>query len=191
MTLQRQNEANRRNALLSTCPRTEEGTLASRQIAVRHGLTAETVIIGIKDAAEYRAFESEIVTEYDQRSIVERELTRRLASLLWRLRRANLVETGLLLIESRHSKIDDIKGHITDVPHVRLLAAVIPRTGAAANSSQLEALNRRPGTGGQTRESKPRQCSAPGSRLRQRMVTGDFLRLTNMDSNPLGLSLSI
>ena len=40
----RQIEANRRNARLSKGPVTEEGKRKSRQNAVRHGLTAETVI---------------------------------------------------------------------------------------------------------------------------------------------------
>ncbi len=104
MTSQRQIEANRRNALLSTGPITENGKQQSRCNAYRHGLVAETVIAGAEDAAEYVAFEAQIVEEYDPKSIVERELTRRLASLLWRLRRANLIETGLLTISSvRHS----------------------------------------------------------------------------------------
>jgi hypothetical protein len=44
MTSFKQTEANRRNALKSTGPITEEGKLQSRRNAVRHGLTAETVI---------------------------------------------------------------------------------------------------------------------------------------------------
>jgi hypothetical protein len=56
MTSYRQIEANRRNALKSTGPRTEAGKHASRCNAVHHGLTAETVINGLEDAEDYEAF---------------------------------------------------------------------------------------------------------------------------------------
>jgi hypothetical protein len=53
MTSLRQIEANRRNARLSTGPVTEQGKRRSRQNAVRHGLTAETVIDALEDAEDY------------------------------------------------------------------------------------------------------------------------------------------
>ena len=39
---------------------------------------------------------------YDAQSAVERELVLRLASLLWRLRRATAIESGLFKIQARH-----------------------------------------------------------------------------------------
>src|SRR5215468_9063788 len=95
MSSLRQIEANRRNARLSTGPVTEEGKKRSRQNALRHGLTAETVISAIEDAEDYAAFQAAITADYDAQSTVERELVLRLASLLWRLRRATAMETGL------------------------------------------------------------------------------------------------
>ena len=93
-------EANRRNARKSTGPITEEGKQRSRCNAVRHGLTAETVIGALEDAEDYKAFEATIVADYDAQSGVERELVLRLASLLWRLRRATTMETGLFAIQA-------------------------------------------------------------------------------------------
>src|SRR5262249_57982657 len=80
--------ANRENAQKSTGPRTEEGKHRSRRNALRHGLTAETVVETLEDPDDYRAFESTIVADYDATTAVERELVLRLASLLWRIRRA-------------------------------------------------------------------------------------------------------
>src|SRR5262249_4812571 len=99
MTSYRQIEANRRNALKSTGPKTEAGKQASRLNAVRHGLTAETVISALEDAEDYKTFERAITADYDAQSAVERELVLRLASILWRLRRATTMETGLFEIQ--------------------------------------------------------------------------------------------
>jgi hypothetical protein len=102
MTSIKQVEANRRNSLKSTGPKTEAGKQASRCNAVRHGLTAETVISALEDAEDYKAFEASITADYDAQSAVERELVLRLASLLWRLRRATTIETGLFEIQAHH-----------------------------------------------------------------------------------------
>src|SRR6516164_7878113 len=102
MTSFRQIEANRCNAQLSTGPVTEEGKRRSRQNAVRHGLTAETVIDALEGAEDYAAFEMAVTADYDAQSAVERELALRLASLLWRLRRATAIESGLFKIQAHH-----------------------------------------------------------------------------------------
>jgi hypothetical protein len=102
MTSIKQIEANRRNSLKSTGPKTETGKRASRCNAIRHGLTAETVIGALEDAEDYKAFEAAITADYDAQSAVERELVLRLASLLWRLRRATIIETGLFEIQAEH-----------------------------------------------------------------------------------------
>src|SRR6266496_3359758 len=100
MTSLRQLEANRRNALGSTGPRTENGKQQSRRNALKHGLTAETVIEPLENPEEYRVFEEAVVSEYLPQTPVERELVHRLASLFWRLRRATSIETGLLQMQS-------------------------------------------------------------------------------------------
>jgi ERF superfamily protein len=78
------------------------GKEASRRNAIRHGLTAETVFSALEDAEDYRAFEAAITADYGAQSAVERELVLRLASLLWRLRRATTIETGLFEIQTEH-----------------------------------------------------------------------------------------
>jgi hypothetical protein len=66
----RQVEANRRNALMSTGPQTEAGKKRSRGNAVRHGLTAETVIVGLEDAEDYKAFELSVTSDFDVQTAV-------------------------------------------------------------------------------------------------------------------------
>src|SRR5436190_1337494 len=101
MTTFKQIEANRRNARHSTGPTSDQGKLRSRRNAVRHGLTAETVICALEDTDDYKAFEAAVIADYDAQSAVERELVLRLASLLWRIRRATTMETGLFEIQAR------------------------------------------------------------------------------------------
>jgi hypothetical protein len=91
----KQIEANRRNALKSAGPTTPEGKERSRRNAVRHGLAAETVIAALEDAADYETFQAAVMADYDAETAVERELVLRLASVLWRLRRATGIETAL------------------------------------------------------------------------------------------------
>ena len=106
MTSPRQIEANRINALKSTGPKTEAGKKLSRCNAVRHGLTAETVVDALEDAEDYKSFEAAVTADYDAQSAIERELVLRLASLLWRLRRATTMETGLFEIHAKHLRDD-------------------------------------------------------------------------------------
>jgi hypothetical protein len=56
----------------------------------------------IEDAEDYAAFEMAVTSHYDARTAVERELVLRLASLLWRLRRATAIESGLFRIQAEH-----------------------------------------------------------------------------------------
>jgi hypothetical protein len=107
MTSLRQIESNRRNAQKSG-PKTQNGKQRSSQNAVRHGLTAETVIGPLEDPADYQAFEQAVTTAYDAETAVERELVLRPASLLWRLRRATSAETGLLQIQCKASTAPDL-----------------------------------------------------------------------------------
>ena len=100
MTSFRQFEANRRNSQNSTGPKTEEGKRQSRRNAVRHGLCAETVIATVEDVDDYKGFEAAITADFDAESAVERELVLRLASLLWRIRRATSIETDLIRFQA-------------------------------------------------------------------------------------------
>ena len=107
MSSLKQIEANRRNALKSTGPTTDEGKESSRCNAVRHGLTAETVIADLENAEDYQAFEAAVIADYDAQTAVERELVLRLASVLWRLRRAIGIESGIFESVTEGSSIQD------------------------------------------------------------------------------------
>jgi hypothetical protein len=140
MTSFRQIDANRRNARKSTGPTTEEGKQRSRYNAVRHGLTAETVIGALEDAEDYRAFEAAITADYDAQSAVERELIVRLAGLLWRLHRATIIETGLFEIQADH--LTEVRRHSQLKPASREVVYALFRRANAVD------VNREPATDG-------------------------------------------
>src|SRR3954465_4309429 len=133
MTTFKQIDANRRNARQSTGPNTQEGKLRSRRNAVRHGLTAETVIGPLEDAEDYTAFEAAVIADYDAQSAVERELVLRLASLLWRMRRATTMETGLFEIQADHLR--ECRQACRKQPNSRELIYAISGGSASAGSS--------------------------------------------------------
>jgi hypothetical protein len=169
MTSFRQIEANRRNARKSTGPNTQEGKQHSRCNAVRHGLTAETVIGALEDAEDYRAFEAAITADYDAQSAVERELVLRLASLLWRLRRATTMETALFEIQADHLR-DFRQGRPTQP-----MSREIIHEGSDLDRVSLDTIN-----GAHVLPSSGRQCIDPAIDLAR-----CFLRLANLPSYPL------
>jgi hypothetical protein len=134
MTSFRQIEANRRNARRSTGPVTEEGKQRSHCNAVRHGLTAETVISALEDAEDYGAFEAAVAASFDAETAVERELVLRLASLLWRLRRATAIDTGLLETPSEPQKVSDLDG--ATLPNERAVVGI--QIATLENHTSLE-----------------------------------------------------
>jgi hypothetical protein len=110
MASEKQTSANRRNAIKSTGPITINGKLQSRRNAMRHGLTAATVVPAIEDAEEFERFEAAIRADYQPVSAIEHELVARLTSLLWRLRRSALIETNLFQLQARLAREQKLIG---------------------------------------------------------------------------------
>jgi hypothetical protein len=114
---------------------------------VRHGLRAETVIPNLEDPEDYKAFEATIIADYCAETAVARELVLRLASLLWRLRRATAIETQLFAIEADPSlggnmEPAEVAGPDVDLARrTRRLADSFLRL-ATRDSGAFERLNR-------------------------------------------------
>lgn len=100
MASERQVSANRRNASFSTGPRTVTGKLRSRRNAFKHGLTGRSVIDVYESRTDFQAFQDGIAAAYRPRSLLDQGLINRLGALLWRLQRAQAIETGLLSIQA-------------------------------------------------------------------------------------------
>lgn len=107
MTSPRRHYANRRNAMLSRGPRTNEGKAKSSQNALRHGLSARHALLAGEDANEYRRLRQGLIAEFSPQSALESELVERVASMLWRLRRIARFEAALMAsIENDTPSVD-------------------------------------------------------------------------------------
>jgi hypothetical protein len=150
----------------------------SRRRAWRDGLADQTVVQTFEDVRAYRAFERTLVGSVDPRSMLELELVHRLANLLWRLRRACAIETGLFEMQGE------------------LLSA--RRQDPSRGASQPEALQTATGANGHSkgpgssgRDDPPisdhdnslstTMRAAPGRWSKSRTIAQCFLRLSNLD----------
>jgi hypothetical protein len=94
MATEKQFEANRLNAQKSTGPRTPEGRAAVRLNGVKHGLTAETIVLKGESEADFTKLLDSLEAEHDPASPTEEALVVQLAMATWRLRRLYHVEAG-------------------------------------------------------------------------------------------------
>ena len=99
MTMWRPNEPVEENMLKLADIDPQSKRRRSRYRASRDGLADQTVVKNLEDVRSYRAFERALIGSVDPRSTLELALAHRLASLLWRLHRANAIETGLFEIQ--------------------------------------------------------------------------------------------
>jgi hypothetical protein len=91
---EKQFEANRQNAQKSTGPKTPEGRAAVRLNGVKHGLTAETIVLKGESQADFTALFDSLEAEHRPVSPTEEALVVQLAMATWRLRRLYHVEGG-------------------------------------------------------------------------------------------------
>jgi len=100
VSLSKRAAANRRNAQLSTGPRTEEGKSRSRHNALKHGiLTSDLLItqgVGAEDPAEFDELLSSLSRDLEPVGALEEILVEKIAKCCWRERRAHRCEAGLI-----------------------------------------------------------------------------------------------
>ena len=172
MATERQIAANRQNAKSSTGPRTDYGKRRSRRNAMRHGLTAETVIDVFEDPAAYRALQRAIYADYRPRSNFELQLVGRLVSLLWRLRRVTAIESGMLTIQAtvhRKTKLawDKQIDREKLKPFYELIPGLVPSVQTHLEQNDANSNSARPLAAGSVRST----------------IADSFIRLSALDSN--------
>src|ERR1022692_3450074 len=98
MTSEKQIDANRRNALLSTGAKTEAGHNRSRMNALRHGLTGQVTTMTDEDRAAHDQFSKALMKDLAPDGAMEIQLAQRIATDSWRLNRASAIEDNIFAL---------------------------------------------------------------------------------------------
>ncbi len=99
MTSAKKAEANRRNALKSTGPKTPEGKAAVRLNALRHGLLTQQILLPGEDEDTLRELDERLRTELQPVGELENLLVDRIIASSRRLWRLGRVEAGIFVQE--------------------------------------------------------------------------------------------
>src|SRR5579883_2561185 len=109
----RKSQSARENGAKSHGPKTEAGKQRSSQNALRHGLSAQTLVLPSEDPAEYQRLLDGYLQQFRPTGPVEADLVHEMVAAKWRLNRLVLVETQLLAAstdeveQNRAEKIED------------------------------------------------------------------------------------
>jgi hypothetical protein len=103
----RQIAANRRNAQKCTGPKTEEGKRASRMNALRHGMSARTLVLPYEDEIEYHELRAKLIEGYQPANNQELMLVDQIAAGYWRTARARAYERDMLAGQVATRKLDN------------------------------------------------------------------------------------
>jgi hypothetical protein len=105
MRTEAQIRASRINGAKSRGPITAQGKRISSMNALKHGLTARTVVLCNEDHVLFEQLQQDYVDSLQPTNAFELDLVQRMAVAQWRIRRAWAIETALTdvnMIENRH-----------------------------------------------------------------------------------------
>ncbi len=108
MATDKQITANRQNAAKSTGPQSQSGKSRASRNALKHGLSAEQVVMFDEDPAVFEALRSDLFAHFQPADPVADHLVEQVAACIWRLRRVPEIETRIcayyrLVHESRQA----------------------------------------------------------------------------------------
>ena len=115
MTTPKQTKANQLNAEKSTGPKSKEGKAVVSKNAVKHGLLSFDAQLPWESAEDIEALNEGLVCTLKPEGELERVLVDRIVSLLWRLRRAGRIESGIYALRKYSRMVDaahaDVRSH--------------------------------------------------------------------------------
>jgi hypothetical protein len=111
----KQSKANKENSKNSTGAKTPEGKAAVAKNALKHGLRAKDVVIQGEDPDEFKAFSEALSEQIEPEGPLEKNLVDRVASCLWRLRRADKLEAAVFRYRSLQMKEQRAKLRLKEI----------------------------------------------------------------------------
>ena len=106
-------EANRRNALKSTGPKTKEGKHFASQNALKHGLNAKQLVIG-ENLKEFEEYRDQMIAALKPKGILEEQIVFKIIDVGFRLRRIGIIEAGIYNQEILHHEADKYKNKMAE-----------------------------------------------------------------------------
>jgi len=95
MSSNQQIVANRRNARLSTGPRTSAGKAKVSMNALKHGLTGRDVVLPNENPDEFESFRTNLLADLAPKGSLESVLAEKIVIDFWRLRRVPILEAAI------------------------------------------------------------------------------------------------
>jgi hypothetical protein len=121
-------EANRRNAQLSTGPRTPEGKAASALNSVVHGVRARHAVLILEQWPEFRQLCADLMGEWQPQTPTERFQVEQMAVIQWKLGRLDAAESSAILQSTEfHLAFKNLEEYKTEKGAIRLPEMICKR----------------------------------------------------------------
>lgn len=114
MASERQIQANRRNAELSSGPRSVEGKSRVATNALKHGLTAKMVVLPNEDPEDFEAFASRLWTDFAPVGAREEAWVETIVCCRWRLRRVPIIEAAFHARAEKEQAIETARMEVAE-----------------------------------------------------------------------------
>ena len=115
MATDRQIEANRQNAQLSTGPRSAEGKQRVAANALKHGLTGRQIVLPNENPDEFDAFRRALRDDFDPRGMLEEVLVDKIVADAWRLRRVPRLEAAIHARDKHEVELDALNSELARI----------------------------------------------------------------------------
>lgn len=142
MATERQIQANRENAKLSTGPRTVEGKSRIALNPLKHGLTSRQIVLPFEKVADFETFASGLWKALAPVGAFEEFLVERIVSYAWRTRRCPRLEAAFHARAKQETTINELELEVQECEGASDEEFLLGRMGPENGKNYLEAIAR-------------------------------------------------